>query len=150
MASGGYYSGNFAKISIDNIEIKMPRNINKHYRGLHILTLDPVNGAIKEKRVFDTYDDGDLFDEFLATKLDYGDIVAVACKDECISELTDKAKKWFENLGSNEIWYLAYRESFAFIGVHGKFNAVDKRSKDECGRVKDSVEVTMVFQVLKG
>ncbi len=43
-----------------------------------------------------------------------------ACKDECISKMSDQGKLWFANMGSKEIWKLKFREGFAFIGISGK------------------------------
>lgn len=43
-------------------------------------------------------------------------IVAIACKDDCVSSLSDKAKSWLRSMGSIEIDELQYRDSFGFIG----------------------------------
>ena len=52
-------------------------------------------------------------------------------------------RKWFWALGSQEIYKLKYREGYAFIGVSGKLQAKEKRSKSKF----DSVSVQQMFLV---
>ena len=52
-------------------------------------------------KVFDTYDDEGLdFDRFVKQPLLDGLIVIAACKDDCTSNLSDNAKQWFADMGS--------------------------------------------------
>ena len=39
-----------------------------------------------------------------------------ACKDDCVTKLSEKGKKWFQSMGSKEIAHLEYHQGFAFIG----------------------------------
>ena len=48
-----------------------------------------------------------------------GQIIVVACKDDCIQSMSDKGKNWFETMGSKAISTLKYRQGWAFIGVYG-------------------------------
>ena len=97
-------------------------------------------------RIFDTYKTSVEFDEFIANFIPEGYIIVAACKDDCVTSLSTKGKQWFASMGSLEIWKLAYRESFAFIGkIKGKgqigFN--EKRSEKK----EDAVSVTQVFDI---
>ena len=86
-----------------------------------MVIVDPRNGNIEYAKVFDTYKSSTLFEEFIASlDIPTGFIILAACKDECTSNLSDTAKRWFADMGSNHIWNVAYRQSFAFIGFYGK------------------------------
>ena len=74
---------------------------------------------VEAAKVFDTYKTSDAFDEFISKALPEGRIIAAACKDECVSKLSQKGKQWFANMGSKEIWNLGYREAFSFTGISG-------------------------------
>ena len=87
---------------------------------MHIVVFNPFAGKIVSAQVFDTYQTAAGFDNFITQTLPDGFIVIVACKDECMTSLTNQRKQWFANMGSKEIWSLGYRCAFAFIGVAGK------------------------------
>ena len=59
--SAGYDAGNYAKISINNIPIIMQPNLNQHYRGLHVIVINPENARIASLNVFDTYSSSNEF-----------------------------------------------------------------------------------------
>ena len=40
--------------------------------------------------------------------------------DDCVTNLSEIGKKWFTDLGSNEILNLQQRHGFAFIATKGK------------------------------
>ena len=42
-------------------------------------------------------------------------IVAAACQDDCVKQLSFKAYKWFNELGSQLIYKLKFWGSFAFV-----------------------------------
>lgn len=63
---------------------------------------------------------------FIDKGITNGHIVIAACKDEFITKLSKLAKSWFENMGSEQIWNVKYRQSFAFIGIYGKKYANEK------------------------
>ena len=67
----------------------MEKNDNDHYRGLHIVILNPSKGTIEFAMVFDTYESSDSFEEFISGKnFPKGSIIIAACKDECTSNLS--------------------------------------------------------------
>lgn len=108
--SAGKDAGDFAKIIINDEIVEMERNENYHFRGLHIVVLNPYNGEIVFKKVFDTYTTSALFDDFIdGDTIKPGFIVAAACKDECVKGLSNKARKWFADMGSKEIYKVKYR-----------------------------------------
>ena len=86
--------------------------------------IDPKNGRVEFARVFDTYETSDGFDEFLEAEKDMikeGHIVIAACKDECRFLLSeDPAKKWFQDMGSEEIRNFKWVNGFVFIGIFGR------------------------------
>lgn len=43
-----------------------------------------------------------------------------ACKDDMATKLFTEGKEWFAKMGSNTIFNVAYRQSFAFIGQIGR------------------------------
>lgn len=128
--SGGFNGGNFAKITIDDKEIKCRPHENGHDRGLHMVIMDPSDGKIVMARIFDTYTssfDLELFIDFM-NESDDGFIIIVACKDDCVKNLSDKCKEWFYDMGSEEINHLEYREGYSFVGKTGARDGFDTRS----------------------
>jgi hypothetical protein len=63
----------------------------------------------------------------LFRKLPKGAIIAMSCKDECSRKLSKRVKKMISHGGSKTINKLKYRESFAFVGVKGRRDAVEKK-----------------------
>ena len=72
-----------------------------------------------------------------------GYIVVAACKDECVTKLSLKAKYWFKEMGSTEIMDLRYREGFAFIGVLGAKQALERRATE----ITPIAAVTQIFKL---
>ena len=136
-SSAGYEGGNFAKIAIDGSALAFPNNASGHDRGLHVALINQATGTVLHTQIFDTYKTSTNFSKFIMThEIPLGCIVAAACKDECVSKLTLKSKKWFSTmLGSKEIWRLGYRQGFAIIGIFGQKQVLEKRSEDLKGPV---------------
>lgn len=53
--------------------------------------------------------------------------------DDCVTNLSDFGKLWFQKMGSSEIPDLKYRCGFSFIGVIGRKIAHEKRAKEVNG-----------------
>ena len=68
-----------------------------------------MDGKVEFAKVFDTYKTSVEFDHFLDREIPDGQIVVVACKDDCIQAMSDKGKNWFEKMGSKAITTLKYR-----------------------------------------
>ena len=47
MFSSGYNSTNLAKITLNGFEVVMVKNDSKHYRGLHIVVINPKSGLVE-------------------------------------------------------------------------------------------------------
>lgn len=118
--SAGFNAGNAAIITINNVPVVLERNVNNHYRGLHIVVINPKNGYITVARVFDTYWSSKEIDKFIQNGVPEGNIVLAACMDECVKNLSHLAKKWFASMGARSIWDLEYRQAYAFCGISGK------------------------------
>ena len=87
--SAGFDAGNFATITRNNELLKVERNENKHYRGLHIVIINPENGKVECAKVFDTYKSSACIDNFLFNiDLPEGYIVVAACKDDCVTKMS--------------------------------------------------------------
>lgn len=126
-SSAGYNGANEAKIMVNDELIQLEKNENGHFRGLHIVVINRQNGKIKEAKVFDTYKASEKFEEFIDHEVPGGHIVVAACKDDCMTNLSRKAKKWFKKMGSKEIGKIRYRCAFAFVGIVGVKEASEKR-----------------------
>ena len=75
-----------------------------------------------------------------------GHIVVAACKDDCVTKLSEKGKLWFENMGSKDILKLKYRCGFAFIGIFGGKSS--KKPIEIVSKSKvDSVTISQVFEL---
>lgn len=138
--SSGHHGCDSAKISINKVTVKIKKNENNHYRGLHIVVIVPENGYVLWAKVFDTYKSSDEFDDS-THKIPEGYIVVAACKDDCVTKLSQYGKQWFANMGSVEIWNLEYRQGFAFVGISGRKEFYEKRATD----LKDRVVITKLF-----
>ena len=118
--SAGWDAGNYAVIKLNDQQIRVQQNENGHYRGLHIVALDPERGEVLAAQAFDTYVSSALFDQFISRGIPQGTIILAACKDECVSKLSDRGRQFFADMGSEEIWNLAYRSGFSFVGTYGR------------------------------
>ena len=98
--SSGFHSLNFAQISINDTILKIKKNENNHYRGLHIAVINPRTGKVVQARGFDTYKSSATFDAWIGKGVKKGRIIVVACKDDCWTALSEKGKSWFRNMGS--------------------------------------------------
>ena len=92
-----------ARITINDERVQLEENEDNTQRGLHVVVINPANGKIDKAKIFDTYTTSIHFDAF--TRLDFpdGHIVVVACKDDCVSNLSILGKQWFEKMGSTQI-----------------------------------------------
>ena len=90
--SSGYNSSNIALITINNIPVIVQKNEHNHYRGLHIVVINPSNGKVEMAKVFDTYKTSNAFDNFIDERIPHGYVVIAACKDDCVTKLSRKGK----------------------------------------------------------
>ena len=75
-------------------------NENGDCIGLSIVVFHPSNGKVLVAQVFLIGSNLDLFDTFIERDLPDGSIVAAACNNECIMNLSERAKQWFLSIGS--------------------------------------------------
>ena len=81
--------------------MEVRRNEHFHYRGLHVVVINPANGKVVTARAFDTYQWRRSFDDFIAEEIPNGHIVVAACKDDCITNMSQAGKQWFADMGSS-------------------------------------------------
>ena len=59
VVSAGYSGGNKAVIKLNDVPIFVEANDSNHYRGLHIVVINPIHGKILIAKVFDTHASSD-------------------------------------------------------------------------------------------
>lgn len=74
-----------------------------------MVLINPYNGIVELARVFDTYKSCGAFEAFIDKEIPRGYIICAACMDDCASNLSENAKRWFEMFGSKEIRNIKYR-----------------------------------------
>ncbi|KAF9304628.1 hypothetical protein BGZ74_001014 [Mortierella antarctica] len=113
--SGGYHSGSFSKILINESTISVSS------RGINVVVIDPVQCVLIETVSFDTHISEDESDD-LARLVDWlqpGMIVICSAKDDCYEHLTPAARLALKQLGSKRVDELRYRDSWCLIGEKG-------------------------------
>ena len=64
-SSAGFNGGNFARMTINEVPVDLEPNVNGHYRGLHVVIINPNSGEIVKRQVFDTYRSSEIFENDL-------------------------------------------------------------------------------------
>ena len=129
-------------MTIDTVPVEVT-GADVHRRGLHLVVIDPTNGRRTAAQAFDTYRSSASFHEFLDYyRIPYGHIVVAACKDDCVSKLSYRARRFFAEMGSVELPNLGYRTGWAFIGVFGMRTPLEKKAIPS----EPVVTLTQVFQ----
>ncbi|MFQ5641095.1 MAG: C25 family cysteine peptidase, partial [bacterium] len=114
-AGHGSGFGNFCQIKVNG------EDLSPNKRGFNLVTLNPVNGAVEEIRIFDTFKSQAISDsmaQFLNSLRDET-VVLIGIKDDAQYSITESAYQALESLGSQRIRELQYRQSWAMIGVKG-------------------------------
>ena len=114
-------------------------NENGHYRGIHIVVLNSYRGSIVLAEIYDTYKSSEDIDDFVTCHIPLDYIIIAACKDDCVSSMSQLAKDFFVNLGSAHIQNLKYRQAWAFIGRIGHKTPVAEKVGYN---LKDKVSIT--------
>ena len=76
------------------------KNANNHDRGLHIAIINPITGTIEVSRIFDTFHSSSEIDKFIKAGVPDNYIVVAACKDDCVTNMSETVRKWFFLMGS--------------------------------------------------
>ncbi|OZJ06788.1 hypothetical protein BZG36_00148 [Bifiguratus adelaidae] len=129
--SGGYLSGNFARIEVNGHVVSVGN------RGLNVVVIDPVMNMIVERVSFDTHISEDEADDFarFVDWLDHGVIVVCCTKDDCMEHMSDAGIAALQSLGSKYIGSkVGYRDSWCMIGQkdaeHGPVPEAHKVAND--------------------
>ncbi|MGK7876398.1 MAG: interleukin-like EMT inducer domain-containing protein, partial [Xenococcaceae cyanobacterium] len=141
--SAGYSYGNSALITLNDREI----GFDNYSRGLNVAVFNESSGQNISCTTFDTYAEGnsDSFALFVEN-LPLSRIVAIAVKDEASRNLSERAKRACESLGSSLIHNLQYQGSWAMIGQKGAApgTAEESLSNDSSATASRSIAVESV------
>ena len=124
-----------AEIKLNGVKVEIKTNMHEHLRGLHIVLINPVSGKVEFAQCFDTYHAHVNFDNFCDRKLEPGTIFAAACKDDMALHISKKGRDFFEELGSEAIWDVSYRDGFAFITQIGSMSVWEKSAEKKVDTV---------------
>lgn len=117
ITSEGYFDGNNASITVNG------QNYLSHgaSRGMNVAIIDETSGELLESQTFDTYASASASDSFTnyIRNVPIGRMVFVAVKDEASRYLSENAKLACEQIGSNRIRDLGYRDSWCIVGARG-------------------------------
>ena len=118
--SCGQHDDKCATVKINGISVNILTN--RHSSGLHVVVLNQTSGAVTHREVHDTSavvnQLSDHFANFIASQHS-GTIVAIAIKDRAIDNLSERAKKACESIGSALIRQVRHGGSWAIIGKKG-------------------------------
>ena len=88
--SAAFYAGNYSKVTLDDVHIQLRKNSSGHYRGVHIILINPISGKVEFAKVFDTYKSSIALNNFIESKMiKEGTVVVVSCKDDCYKNFSD-------------------------------------------------------------
>lgn len=113
VASASYALGNYATFYVNGSQLNLPVG-----RGLNVAVLQSA-GSLSSFQAFDTMTNGsDALVAFINT-LSPGTVVMIAVMDEAAGNLSASARLAIQSLGATQIAQLAWRGSYALIGVKG-------------------------------
>lgn len=112
-------SADSLKVSIDGILVKEDSLVGSG-RGIHVLVLNQVTGAVMASRLFDTYspNEDDVMSLFLQMVSD-GRILVFGIKDEGSFMLKSRARALLTSLGSRKASLIGWRDTWAFVTRKG-------------------------------
>ncbi|KAI3642925.1 hypothetical protein MP228_012480 [Amoeboaphelidium protococcarum] len=116
--SAGYYDGSFANIGVNGQYI-----VKGGQRGLNVAIVSMTEGSVCSVEHFDTWASGEQSDKFIAfvenncgaPNGNSGKFLLISVRDEATERMTDRCKEFLKSLGSNDIKYLKYRDSWCMI-----------------------------------
>ncbi len=122
VGSAGFTVGNRASVVMSGIDVcTIAGGLPACGRGLNVVVFDETSGTPLQAGTYDTYASAVAADTFAALieGLPAGRIVAVAAMDEATRQLTERARRACEMIGSGLIRNLGVRGSWALIGRKG-------------------------------
>ena len=128
---------------VDGVDIPVQPNENGHFRGLHIVVINPINGKVSKAQSFDTHESSVAMGKFVAD-LEQDWIIVVACKDTCVKAMDENIVYWLANLGSREVFKLKPNQGFVFIGISGRNEIMNEK---RANKSTEAVSATQVFVV---
>ncbi|CEP11521.1 hypothetical protein [Parasitella parasitica] len=140
--SGGYFSGNFAKVEINGTVMEAIS------RGIHVWAIDRNQNIILERASFDTHisaEESQAFAQFIHWIAD-GMVIVIASKDEFIENLNEEAIATLQQLGSTKINRVQYRDSYVFIGEKGDPEHILEAHRSSKDGPTELIEKTFVLE----
>ena len=142
--SGGYFSGNFAEISIyrDEKLVNLPFKMG---RAINLVAIDSFSGGIILGKNYDLHNSNLECDKFVKdmTNLDLGAIIIIVAKDDMTKNLSEAAVEAIESIGSIRIRELKYRDSYCCIGQKGAApGSITEMHQESSISSTDSIEKT--------
>jgi len=112
-----------------SIEVTGSRMDTNGGRGINVVALNQRDHSILLAKSYDTFANEnasqDMINDLKGVRR--GSVIVAAVKDEGSKKLSTEVKAMFGRWGSKEIHSLGHREGWAFIGVKGQENGVEKR-----------------------
>ncbi|XP_076800800.1 protein O-linked-mannose beta-1,2-N-acetylglucosaminyltransferase 1-like [Clavelina lepadiformis] len=109
-------SKNLMKIKVDEKTV-IQRDDRENDRGIHVIAINQVTGAVMAVQVFDTYLEGQdkLLRSFVNSINDNNRILVMAVKDEASLHLGKDTRQFIKEMGSSQIENLKWRSMWAII-----------------------------------
>ena len=132
---------------MNDAQVFITMNENCQHRGLHLAVINESTGEAESAQCYDTHAASEPLEAFIDSPLPEGRIIVAACAGDCAVKLSEKVKKWFQDMGSEEITKLKMNEGFAFIGVSGRKDFQEKKAASHKDRTP--VQLCRVYQAKK-
>ena len=62
---------------------------------LHVVIINPSTVRVELAQAFDTYKTSEELEDFIENDIVVGDIIIAACKDDCVTALSQTCIRWF-------------------------------------------------------
>ena len=132
---------------MNDAQVFISMNENCQHRGLHLAVINESTGVAELARCYDTHATSEALEAFIDSPLPEGRIIAAACAGDCAVALSEKVKKWFQDMGSEEITKLKMNEGFAFLGVSGRKDFQEKKAASHKDRAP--IQLCRAYQARK-
>lgn len=115
----------YAVIKINDEEIVSRKQSR---RGINLVILNGEDHSVIHNKRYNTYKYVEASNQMVAAikKVPKGSIIIAAVKDDAKKNLNYAARRVFMNMGGTNIWKIAYKQAWGFIGIKGMKKGIDK------------------------